>query len=98
MDIVLGVLWVVYFVPFAVAMRNDHERWRWILALNALLGWTGIGWLAALYWARHPRPPAPEPEPVRRRGHLRLYAGGQPPRLPVRPAERPRTTTRPGAG
>jgi Superinfection immunity protein len=74
MEVVLCLLCALYLAPFVVAARHDHERLGWILAVNLLLGWTGIGWLLALRWARRPAPPAPEPVVVARRGHLRLLA------------------------
>jgi hypothetical protein len=71
-EVAICLLFVAYLAPFVVAARRDHERLGAILAVNLLLGWTGIGWLLALRWARHPTPP-PEPPAVRlRRGHLRL--------------------------
>lgn len=51
MEYVLVALLVVYIAPFTVAAGRDHPRARTILALNLTLGWTGIGWLAALAWA-----------------------------------------------
>lgn len=47
----LGVIWFVYVFPSFVADKRYHrQRWA-ILALNLLLGWTFIGWVAALVWA-----------------------------------------------
>lgn len=71
MDLVICLLFVAYLFPFAVAARYEHEHLGRILVANLLLGWTGIGWLAVLGWARHPavRPP----EPVMH-GHLRRPA------------------------
>ncbi|MGH0038402.1 MAG: superinfection immunity protein [Myxococcota bacterium] len=48
--VIVGAL-LVYIAPFTVAAGRDHPRARSILALNLALGWTGIGWLAALAWA-----------------------------------------------
>ena len=75
MDLVLCLLCAVYLTPFIVAARMEHARIGGVLALNLALGWTGIGWIAALWWAL--RPCAAPPEPVLRRGHLRLIAGGR---------------------
>ena len=46
-------VWIAigYFLPLAVARLFQHERMRQILMLNLLLGWTVIGWIAALIWA-----------------------------------------------
>jgi hypothetical protein len=75
-DLVLVILWIVYFLPFALAMRNEHPHWVLILIANGLLGWTGVGWIACWLWARAV-PIEPEPaEPLARRAHLRLLPGG----------------------
>jgi len=41
----------LYFVPFMVAAARDHDSYVAILLVNALTGWTGIGWLACMAWA-----------------------------------------------
>ncbi|MES2570324.1 MAG: superinfection immunity protein [Verrucomicrobiota bacterium] len=46
--IVIGFF--VYTVPTWLASRRNHERLFAIATLNVLLGWTLIGWLAALHW------------------------------------------------
>ncbi|MER5889042.1 superinfection immunity protein [Streptomyces sp. NPDC001941] len=50
------VLMVVYLLPSLIAFNRTHEK-RWlILAVNVLLGGSGIGWGIALYLAlRKPR-------------------------------------------
>ena len=42
---------VGYFLPYGVARLRGHARSRAIFKLNLLLGWTGLGWIAALIWA-----------------------------------------------
>lgn len=44
-------LFSIYFTPtvFAVCNQNKH-KWA-IFALNLLLGWTGVFWIASLVWA-----------------------------------------------
>lgn len=42
---------LVYFVPALVAYRRDHHQKMAIAALNILLGWTVLGWIAALIWS-----------------------------------------------
>lgn len=42
---------VFYILPFCVAVVRAHHNAGAILAVNLLLGWTGIGWFAALAWA-----------------------------------------------
>lgn len=39
----------IYFVPTFVA--GNHKNKGAIFALNLLLGWTLLGWVAALVWA-----------------------------------------------
>ena len=40
-----------YFVPALVAWSNKHKNVQAICVLNFFLGWTFIGWVAALIWA-----------------------------------------------
>lgn len=50
----LGVgvtLLAAYFMPLAIAVTRGHRYTRLIGAINLLLGWTVIGWFAALFWA-----------------------------------------------
>jgi hypothetical protein len=42
---------LVYFMPTFIAHRRAHPRKIPILLVNLFLGWTGIGWIAALIWA-----------------------------------------------
>lgn len=55
-----------YCLPIIVAAYRRHRRRPAIAAVNLLLGWTVVGWLAALAWAlRGSRRPVPA---VLRRG------------------------------
>jgi uncharacterized membrane protein YqaE (UPF0057 family) len=45
------VLLAIYLVPAYVASRRGHHQRQAILVLNLLLGWTALGWIAALVWA-----------------------------------------------
>lgn len=47
----LLVIAALYFVPLSVAIWRGHPKGMAIITLNVALGWTGIGWLAALGWA-----------------------------------------------
>jgi hypothetical protein len=48
----LAVLIVgVYFIPLIVAIYRHHRNKLAIGILNILLGWTIVGWIAALVWA-----------------------------------------------
>lgn len=40
-----------YMIPSLVAFLRGHRNYWPITALNFLLGWTGIAWIAALVWA-----------------------------------------------
>ena len=42
---------VLYFVPYLVARDRDHPNKTAILLLDICLGWTLLGWVAALVWA-----------------------------------------------
>jgi hypothetical protein len=46
------VFWLIlYTVPWDIANFRCHKN-RWSIAVvNVLLGWTFIGWVAALAWA-----------------------------------------------
>jgi len=45
-----------YFLPTIVAKSRKHHNTMPIFLLNLFLGWTGLGWLAALIWSTT-RPP-----------------------------------------
>jgi membrane protein YdbS with pleckstrin-like domain len=49
--LVFAAVIVVWLVPAIVAYRRHHRNTQAILALDFFLGWTGIGWVAALVWA-----------------------------------------------
>jgi hypothetical protein len=63
---------VIYFVPSFVAARRRHRNEIAIFVLNLLLGWTLLGWVAALVWACTSDVDRPEPVEVeeQRRGRL----------------------------
>ena len=42
---------LLHFIPSVIAFLRDHQSKWAILALNVLLGWSGIGWIAALIWS-----------------------------------------------
>jgi MFS family permease len=60
-DLFLAVFAVMtvalYFLPSILADRNGRRNVLLLALLNALFGWTVVGWLAALYWALHPDNP-----------------------------------------
>lgn len=47
----------VYFLPAILADRRKRHDLLTLALFNACLGWTGFGWLGALYWALQPNPP-----------------------------------------
>ena len=49
--IVLVLFLGVYFVPCIVAGRRNHSNAVSIFVLNLFLGWTFVGWVAAMVWA-----------------------------------------------
>lgn len=46
---VIAALVGLYFLPALIVRNKQHARA--IQGLNLYLGWTGIGWIAALLWA-----------------------------------------------
>ena len=49
--IIFAVIIAIGFVPSIIAFARNHAQ-KWIvLALNIVLGWTGVGWVGALVWA-----------------------------------------------
>jgi hypothetical protein len=50
--LLLGPIFLAaYFIPFFIAAGRRHRFSTAIGLINLLLGWTGIGWLAAIIWA-----------------------------------------------
>jgi len=47
----IAILFALYFAPALVAALRHHPSRLGIAVLNLLLGWTFIGWIAALVWA-----------------------------------------------
>ncbi|MCD7772272.1 MAG: superinfection immunity protein [Oscillospiraceae bacterium] len=42
---------VVYFIPTIVAVKRDHPNKVAIICVDIFLGWSFLGWVAALVWA-----------------------------------------------
>lgn len=40
-----------YFLPTLIAAVRNHHNANAIMLLNLLLGWTFLGWVAALVWS-----------------------------------------------
>ncbi|MGE5404462.1 MAG: superinfection immunity protein [Candidatus Saccharibacteria bacterium] len=49
--LILALSIVVYLTPSIIASRYEKQKRSLITTLNVALGWTGIGWIAALIWA-----------------------------------------------
>lgn len=49
--LLLVALGFIYFLPAGVASGRGHQSSGAILVLNLFLGWTLLGWVAALVWA-----------------------------------------------
>ncbi len=49
--VLLMVMFVVYFLPTFIAARRKHPNGTPIFLVNLLLGWTALGWVAALIWS-----------------------------------------------
>lgn len=47
----------LYFLPALLADRRKRHDVLTLALFNACLGWTGFGWLLALYWSLQPNPP-----------------------------------------
>lgn len=45
---------MLYLAPSIIADAKEREDAFAVTMVNILLGWTVIGWFAALVWARHP--------------------------------------------
>lgn len=46
-----AALLAAYLMPLVIAATREHRYTRMIGAINLVLGWTVIGWFAALFWA-----------------------------------------------
>jgi hypothetical protein len=49
--VVITLLSLFYFLPFAIAFNRKRVNTGAIFALNLFLGWSLIGWVIALVWA-----------------------------------------------
>lgn len=72
--VILGIL--VYLVPVFVAAARKNPNTLAIGMLNLFLGWTLLGWVAALVWACVGKPEASTgPKPVTTLDRLRDLDG-----------------------
>lgn len=69
-SLVLGLVAVflgifLYFLPWFIAAKRNHRNEPAILIVNLLLGWSLLGWVAALVWALYQeRPPVAASYPL----------------------------------
>ena len=49
--VLITLLSLFYFLPFAIAFNKKRANTGAIFALNLFLGWSLIGWVIALVWA-----------------------------------------------
>ena len=49
--LLLAIAVIVYFIPTWVASARNHHNANAVFATNLLLGWTAMGWIAALIWS-----------------------------------------------
>lgn len=54
-SVALVALLGLYMLPSILASDANHRHLAAIVALNVLLGWTGLGWLVTLEWALRPQ-------------------------------------------
>jgi len=47
----LIIVCALYFLPAIIALHRQHPQQVPILLLNLFLGWTFLGWIAALIWS-----------------------------------------------
>ena len=47
----LALAIAIYFAPIIVANARNHRNFTSIAIVNVFLGWTAVGWVAALAWA-----------------------------------------------
>lgn len=46
-----AILAAGYFLPFLIALLRGHRNVFGVFVLNLFLGWTMLGWIAALAWS-----------------------------------------------
>ncbi len=62
--LIVVVVGVLYVVPTITAFSRMHHQRVAIMALDLFLGWTLLGWVAAMVWAltaTREQPPASSP-------------------------------------
>ncbi|MFK8069119.1 MAG: superinfection immunity protein [Gammaproteobacteria bacterium] len=49
--LLIGISIAIYFIPSWIAAGRNHHNMGAIFAINLLLGWTFLGWVAAIVWS-----------------------------------------------
>jgi len=49
--IALPMFGCIYFAPSIVAAARKHDQMWAVILVNALTGWSGLGWIGTLIWA-----------------------------------------------
>ncbi|MCP5013503.1 MAG: superinfection immunity protein [Aestuariibacter sp.] len=66
--VTIAVIAALYVLPMVIAIYRDHHQTLVIVWINLLLGWSGLGWLLAFFWAltavRRTDEPKTQAEPV----------------------------------
>ena len=55
---ILFIAVMVYFLPTLIVYWRNHKNAASICLLNIFLGWTFVGWVAALVWSASTQEPA----------------------------------------
>jgi hypothetical protein len=63
--VIIAIIAAFYFIPTIVAASSNKRNTGAIFVLNLFLGWTFLGWVAALVWAvADERSALPQTEPL----------------------------------
>lgn len=60
----IGFGLVSYLLPSVIAFSRHHFNRAPIFVLNLLLGWTVLGWIAAMFWAFGKQRPGEGVDPI----------------------------------
>jgi hypothetical protein len=69
---VFMALGMLYLAPGFLALHRGHHNTTAIVILNALAGWTLLGWIGSMVWASTVGPQTPDPTPR----HAGMRVGG----------------------
>lgn len=64
-DTMYACVVLAYLAPAMIAGYRHHPNATPILLVNVFLGWTFLGWVAALVWSAMAIAKPPPPEPAR---------------------------------